>query len=229
MCYLCSNSKMRLEIYIEKPITRMWFQTASNDLGNIIDTNYNRDISSLMKRLDTIQDKRNLIVIIDVDSMYYNEIIQQIKLYHPNVKMHAIGSPMKIEEIIILFKKGFYSFNEIGQSSVEIYNALKQTTNNNRHLSNDKMNEIITMFINLENTDTGNETENKSKFNFSSIKLDFTKKQKDVCDYLIKGYTYKEIASFLGISTFTVNQRAKTIYKKLNVKSRSELAYMFLN
>jgi DNA-binding CsgD family transcriptional regulator len=45
---------------------------------------------------------------------------------------------------------------------------------------------------------------------------------------LIKGITYKEIAGAIGISGFTVNQRAKAIYKKLNVRSRGELSYRYL-
>jgi DNA-binding NarL/FixJ family response regulator len=58
-------------------------------------------------------------------------------------------------------------------------------------------------------------------------KLDkLTKKQKEIIAYLIKGYTYKEVASFLGVTSFTINQRAKTVYKKLNINSRNELAYL---
>ena len=218
---------MHLEIYIEKPLTRVWFQNILNELGDIVNTNFNRDISTLMKRLDTVDENHNLIIIIDVDSIHHNEIIQQIKLYHPKLKLHAIGSRMKIEDIIVLFKKGFYSFNELGQSSIEIYNALKQTSYSKRYLTNDKMNELIIRFINGNNFEL--ESNPKSILHNGPKNLDFTKKQKEVCDYLVKGYTYKEIASFLGITTFTVNQRAKTIYKKLKVKSRNELAYLYLN
>jgi DNA-binding NarL/FixJ family response regulator len=218
---------MYLEVYIEKPMTRVWFQNIVSELGEIVNTNFHRDISNLMKRLDSVDEKQNLIIIIDVDSIHYNEITQQIKLYHPKLKLHAIGSPMKIEDILVLFKKGFYSFNELGESSIEIYNALKQTSYSKRHLSSDKMNELIFAFINGNNSEL--ESNSKSIIHNGPNNLDFTKKQKEVCDYLVKGYTYKEIASFLGITTFTVNQRAKSIYKKLKVKSRNELAYLYLN
>ena len=50
-----------------------------------------------------------------------------------------------------------------------------------------------------------------------------TKKEYEVLLLLKDGLTYKEIASILGITTFTVNQHTKAIYKKFDVHSRGEL------
>lgn len=58
---------------------------------------------------------------------------------------------------------------------------------------------------------------------FEEWKSSMTKKEYEVLLLLKDGLTYKEIASILGITTFTVNQHTKAIYKKFNVHSRGEL------
>ncbi|MGJ9385926.1 LuxR C-terminal-related transcriptional regulator [Salipaludibacillus sp. CF4.18] len=52
---------------------------------------------------------------------------------------------------------------------------------------------------------------------------ELTMREKEVCFYLKKGCTYKEISKKLFISVHTVNKHAKNIYKKLGVNSRSLL------
>ena len=89
------------------------------------------------------------------------------------------------------------------------------------------MNQLLRYFVVGFDNDTDTSIKNTNIYSFNN--LDFTKKQKEVCDYLLKGYTYKEIAKFLGVTIFTVNQRTKSIYKKLKVNSRNELSYLFLN
>ena len=52
-----------------------------------------------------------------------------------------------------------------------------------------------------------------------------TEKEKKVCSLLIKGLTYKEISTLLGVTVFAINQNTKSIYKKLKVRSRAELSF----
>jgi DNA-binding NarL/FixJ family response regulator len=65
--------------------------------------------------------------------------------------------------------------------------------------------------------------------NNSEIVKALTVKEKKVSNLLSQGLSYKEIASLLGVTTFAINQNAKSIFKKLNVRSRSELSYRMLN
>jgi DNA-binding NarL/FixJ family response regulator len=61
------------------------------------------------------------------------------------------------------------------------------------------------------------------------IVKELTVKEKKVSSLLSQGLSYKEIASVMGVTTFAINQNAKSIFKKLNVRSRSELSYRMLN
>ena len=56
-----------------------------------------------------------------------------------------------------------------------------------------------------------------------------TKREHDVMNYLLKGLSYKEIASILSISYTTVNDHVKKIYTKLNINSKGELLALFIN
>ncbi len=54
-----------------------------------------------------------------------------------------------------------------------------------------------------------------------------TKREQEVLEALAKGYLYKEIAHRLTISIDTVKKHSKNIYRKLNVRNRTEAANHF--
>ncbi len=51
----------------------------------------------------------------------------------------------------------------------------------------------------------------------------FTPREKQVVDESLKGLSYKEIASVLGISSTTVNDHLKNVYRKMGVRTKAEL------
>jgi DNA-binding NarL/FixJ family response regulator len=51
---------------------------------------------------------------------------------------------------------------------------------------------------------------------------DLSKREREVLDFLVKGFSYKEIASELGISYSTVHKHIEHVYAKLHVQSRSQ-------
>jgi len=53
-------------------------------------------------------------------------------------------------------------------------------------------------------------------------KFDLTAREKDILSDLVKGYSYKMIASSLDISFETVKSHIRNIYEKLHVHSQSE-------
>ena len=58
----------------------------------------------------------------------------------------------------------------------------------------------------------------------SLYESNLTEREKEILLLLIKGLSYKEIASNIFISIETLNSHIKNTYRKLNVHSRSELA-----
>ena len=54
-----------------------------------------------------------------------------------------------------------------------------------------------------------------------------TEKEKEILEKLVKGLGYKQIAAECGIARETLNTHMKSIYRKLNVHSRAEVAAKF--
>ena len=53
-------------------------------------------------------------------------------------------------------------------------------------------------------------------------------RERDVLDYLVKGYSYKEAADQMGISYSTVHTHIEHIYHKLHVQSRAQAVAKYL-
>jgi DNA-binding NarL/FixJ family response regulator len=53
-------------------------------------------------------------------------------------------------------------------------------------------------------------------------------RERDVLDYLVKGYSYKEVAEQMGISYSTVHTHIEHIYHKLHVQSRAQAVAKYL-
>ena len=56
-----------------------------------------------------------------------------------------------------------------------------------------------------------------------------SKKEKEVLDWMVKGYSYKMIAAELNKSVETIRTQVKHIYRKLNVQSNAEAILKALN
>lgn len=69
----------------------------------------------------------------------------------------------------------------------------------------------------------------RQKKNAPLYESNLTEREKEILQLLMKGLSYKEIASSIFISLETLNSHIKNIYRKLNVHSRSELAARFGN
>jgi DNA-binding CsgD family transcriptional regulator len=58
-------------------------------------------------------------------------------------------------------------------------------------------------------------------------KFGLSKREKEICHLLLKGYTIKEISGELFIAFATVNNHCQNIYRKLGINSRQELFLKF--
>lgn len=63
----------------------------------------------------------------------------------------------------------------------------------------------------------------------SSLNFELTKQQLKVASYLVMGMQYKEIASELKVSIYTVHDHIKEIYKRTQAKNRMELIGILKN
>jgi DNA-binding NarL/FixJ family response regulator len=55
-----------------------------------------------------------------------------------------------------------------------------------------------------------------------------TPREREILDYLSKGYQYKEVADMMSVTFNTVHTHIKNIYAKLHVRSRHEAVHRYL-
>lgn len=55
--------------------------------------------------------------------------------------------------------------------------------------------------------------------------IGLTPRERDVLNYIARGYSYREVAELLGISMQTVPVHTRNIYRKLEVTSKTEAVY----
>ena len=219
---------MHIKTYIEKPVTKTWIEEILLDLKNHTDISNYYDFNTLLKSISNeISIEKNTIVVIDFDSVHYVELINQINEIYTNVKLIGIGYPRDLDRTLEVLRNGFHAYLEIGNTSLEFYNALRNIKDGKMYLPIYKVDEFIKQVVKKKinlNIQKPKEISHNLNIQLGTLTL----KQKEVCDYLLKGYSYKEISQFIGLTTYTINQRAKSIYKKMGVNSRGALSYLFL-
>jgi len=67
------------------------------------------------------------------------------------------------------------------------------------------------------------ENDNKKKVNT----IPLTASQNECVSLIVKGYSNKEIAHILNVAEITVKKNLSSIYKRLSIKNRMELAFMY--
>jgi len=195
---------------------------ASKYIGIKYFTNF-KSLFSYLSSLD-VKELENQSVLLDIEDELYLDFTNRIKILSNKTSLIAIGIPKEISLIKHLFKNGFNAYLDITNNEIDLIKAVEKASIKKYYLPEAKMEEII-QSIAQESNETNNIFSVVDK---KATSLSLTKKDKEVVDFIIKGYTYKTISSILNISTFAVNQRTKQVYRKCGVKSRSELSYLLL-
>lgn len=69
------------------------------------------------------------------------------------------------------------------------------------------------------------EANNKKKLDDLSAAASLTRREMQLLKLLARGYTYREVAEDLNVSSHTVNSHIKNLYRKLSVKTKNEAVF----
>jgi DNA-binding NarL/FixJ family response regulator len=220
-----------INIYCKEKIIINWFNKIQEDLGGVYIFNLHKNINSLKNELEI---KQNIsIVIIDIENVSYSLFTKAYFNDHNHIKFIGVGFKKGVEQIINLIDNNIISYISIEDSGLGLVKAINNAKKGKSYFCDETKDYLIDSYISSMNP------KNKKHFitgedkiannNNSEIVKALTVKEKKVSNLLSQGLSYKEIASLLGVTTFAINQNAKSIFKKLNVRSRSELSYRMLN
>lgn len=216
---------MGIDIYISNITIKNWFITIIRDLKLPYDYVIHNNLESLYSSILNTKSKR--VVILDIEDNASIEYFNSISLSFNNISIIAIGLNKPIIDILDYIKLGFKGFIDFSYSYVEIFQIINKAMTGSKYLSTSQQ-EFLLNQLSVNSHIIFNPSSSYNGELKSALKA-LTEKEKRVCELLIKGMTYKEIANAIGVTTFTINQRVKGIYRKLDVRSRSELSFRYLS
>jgi DNA-binding NarL/FixJ family response regulator len=217
---------MIIDIYLSNQIVKKWFSKIIGDI--ILQNEYvvHKNLETLNTSL--LNMKSNRLIILDIEDQISIDYFTSINHSFNNINFIAIGLNKPVELVINYLSLGFKGVIDLNYSSIEFYQIIHKASAGLKYLSILQQEQLLNILTNNSETINSIKAINRTSLNSINTIKPLSDKEKIVFEMLIKGITYKEIAGAIGISGFTVNQRAKAIYKKLNVRSRGELSYRYL-
>lgn len=227
-----------LYVYIKNKVILERYNELAVELKNVFEFKFFNSIDSLKN--EVLIKQNQTICLIDIEDEIYKLTTNNFFTSNKNVKFVGIGFRKNIDQIIELFNNNITAFINIQNKFIDLIKAVEKVKDSKYFVCDTIKDEVVDKYLELYVdikkdiayekilNNIFNNTSNTSNTN-NNNNIFITEKEKKVLDFLIQGLSYKEIAALLNISTFSVNQKASSIYKKLNVKSRSELSFKVLN
>ena len=154
------------------------------------------------------------IVIMDIDMPGKNGIegVWEIKERWPEIKILMLTVFEDEEKIFGAIRAGANGYLLKKDSPQKIIDSIEQVYAGESPMNGMIASKVLDYF------------QQQQKKNLIIANSNITERENEILQLLIKGLSYKEIASSIFISIETLNSHIKNIYRKLNVHSRSELS-----
>ena len=225
---------MTIPVYTTRPLVKQWVSSIEPELKYFINIIYFKKFELFIDHIKknsviNIDDssKINIIVAIDLADAHL-EVLERIHSINPGIKVILIDLITDSSKILDYLRYGYNSLIEVGTKPHDIIAIIQKLFKQNISICPDLMDRLLHECF-YKKTVNGNGHLQTSFERKQTLRSVLSEKQQLVFDYLIIGKTYKEISQSLGVSFYVVNQRAKTIYKKLGIKSRVELLNLVMS
>ena len=171
--------------------------------------------ASAEQAIENLPRRRPEVVLMDINlpGMSGVECVRQLKLLAPDLHIVMLTVYDDSDRIFHALQMGASGYLLKRSTSEEIVQAIQEVQRGGAPMSSYIARKVVQSFNRQGPSDKA--TENLSR------------RETDVLAYVARGYTNKEIADTLGLSTETVRGYLKTIYSKLHVRSRTEAAMKF--
>lgn len=168
---------------------------------------------AINRRKELIYDSILIDIRVDIKNAI-DEIVYMRNLF-PFAKILVHADKAVYEVIINCFKSGANAYIVKEEKLNGLYQAVKDVEIHGAYISPVAA-KTIAHFLQRRN----------NRYNLHS---DLTNREKQLIQLVIRGMSYKEMASFLNISHYTVNHHLKKLYLKMDVSSKTELVYKFIS
>ncbi len=145
--------------------------------------------------------------------------IQPIQERFPDVDIIMITTANDVDTVYSALEAGAVGYLDKTTGLMDVVNTIRDVGQGGSYMSPKIARKIITKI-------SGQEKENREA-KVTSPRIQLTKKQMEVVKGLVEGLSYKLIAHRMNISVETVNSHIKTIYRRLNVHSRTQVINIY--
>ena len=220
----------QIATYLQTPIIKKWSDESLRNLNEFIECQQFPSVQVLIKNLQSKADREleHFIVLLEMENDLSMEQLKLILNFSKCIKVIGVGYPKDIESIRKLLTLGLRGYIDITFSDLDFLSAVRTVSENQFFLPATKIQELINEYISNLDASKKEDIVIERSSRASLVHYALSEKERLVVEYLLKGYSYKQIAELLGVSSFAVNQRTKSVYKKCGVKSRNELSYLLL-
>ena len=222
---------MLINVFIKNKLTQNWFENTAQDLEGVHEFNFHNSIFSLSNEL-SLKNSQS-ISIIDLEFENYHHFTNDVVKANQFSKFIGVGVEKTCPNLIEKLRNHIGGYISVNDNSYILAQAITALNNDSVFLNQDNINLLVDI-IKTEGTANNKDYNihkraSRKKTGGTNVEIEkLTEKELVVCKLLTQGYSYKEIADIVGLTSYAINQKAKSIYKKLSVRSRSELSFKIL-
>ena len=143
------------------------------------------------------------------------EATQAIRKISSTIKILGVSMQTQLSYVYKMIELGANGYVTKGSSVEEMCKAIIEVYHNRTYICAEVKNIMTNLYIHNNDRQT----------QFSSV----SQREKEVIEYVRKGYSSKEIADFLKVTAKTVEMHRYNILKKLNLKNVAALVNYFNN
>lgn len=169
-------------------------------------------LENCMEMIESFKGKQPDVVLMDINMPGISGIaaVWEIKKHFPEIKVLMLTTFEDEENIFNALRAGANGYLLKKDSPEKILEAIEAVYNGESPMNGMIASKVLDYF----------QQQKQKELDQSTL----TEREKEILQQLMKGFSYKEIAAAVFISTETLNTHIKNIYRKLNVHSRGELS-----
>jgi DNA-binding NarL/FixJ family response regulator len=171
------------------------------------------DASEVQAAIELILDRRPDVTLVDVHLPGGGgwTVVDEVRRVAPEVRFLAISVSDAAEDVIALIRAGARGYVTKNISGPELADAIHRVAEGDAVFSPRLAGFVLDAF--------GGTLPDTSDPDLDQL----TPREREVLRHIARGYTYKEIAAELGISTKTVETHVSAVLRKLQLSNRREL------
>jgi DNA-binding NarL/FixJ family response regulator len=164
--------------------------------------------------IDMIRERVPEVVLVDVHMLAGGgaRVISEVLASHPDVRFLALSVSDAPEDVIATIRAGARGYVTKTIAPAELIDAIERVRDGDAVFSPRLAGFVLDAFAGAAPPATDPELEQ------------LTPREREVLRLIARGYSYKEVARDLGISTKTVETHVSSVLRKLQLSSRHQLA-----